>query len=209
MATLGKRWAMMAMACGGFGVGCASTPPPEPVSARSVQATSFAAFTPGTTDPARKAKFLALAPRLDEVFEQKRGEAGAAGFAVGIVLDGEIVYERGFGVTDITSGRPVDKDSVFRVGSVTKGFTALAIMKLRDEGKLSLDEPISSYLPEAQSLTGPTRDSPPITARLLLSNASGIGYDDLWGAVTYGKTDQEFLRVQTGYIGDTSDREDG
>jgi CubicO group peptidase (beta-lactamase class C family) len=192
---IGRTSCLLALCAAALATACgkgAAQPALEPANAQQL---AFAAFAPGATDPARKAKLEALAPRLDELFRKNVQETGATAFAASVILDGEIVYERGFGVMELGGTRPVGPDSVFRVGSVTKGFTALAIMKLRDEGKLSLDEPIATYLPEARALRGPTRDSPPVTPRLLLMNASGLAYDDVWGAVTYGQSDAEFSRI--------------
>src|SRR6185295_17616763 len=91
-------------------VGCAPRAP------AATSSGSFAArvpaatvpFTPGTADPARKAALLAAAPRLDELFRAKVGEGRATGVAVGIVLDGELVYARGFGVRDVETKTPID-----------------------------------------------------------------------------------------------------
>jgi CubicO group peptidase (beta-lactamase class C family) len=126
--------------------GCARMPSSaaRPVSVPSSPvpvASPLPAFSPGTADPARKAKLAALAPQLDALFREKMKAGGATGLAVGVVVDGELAYWRGFGVRDIAAGQPVDVDTVFRIASVTKGFTALAAMKLRDEGRLSLDVP--------------------------------------------------------------------
>ena len=121
-------------------------------------------------------------------------ELGVTGGAVGIVLEGEIVYLGGFGVRDVESKAPVDANTVFRVGSVSKTITALAIMRLRDEGKVVLDAPAATYVPALRSLEPPTRDSPPITVRHLLTMTSGLGYDDLWGAVTFGYDDAQLAR---------------
>lgn len=152
------------------------------------------AFAPLEADPARKSKFVALIPELDRFFQSRVEQLGVTGGAIGIVLEGEIVYLRGFGVRDIVSKRPVDVDTPFRIGSVSKTFTALAIMRLRDAGKLSLDEPAAGYLPLLAALPLPTKDSPPITIRHLLTMTSGLPYDDLWGAVTFGYDDTELER---------------
>jgi len=103
--------------------------------------TASPGFHKRTADPTRKAALLAAAPRLDELFAAKVGEGRATGLAVGIVLDGELVYARGFGVRDVETKTPIDLDSVFCIASMTKSFTAAAVMKLRDEGKLVLDAP--------------------------------------------------------------------
>lgn len=174
---------------------CARSAPPAAVPNAARSLVPSAEFAPGSADPARRAQLEALSPMLDAFFESKRKESGATGLAVGIVLEGELVYARGFGVQDVTSGVPVDQDSVFRIASMTKSFTALAVLKLRDEGKVSLDEPAEKYLPELAALKAPTRDAPPISLRLLLTNASGLAYDDLWGAVTFGKNDEELAQL--------------
>src|SRR5262245_20380030 len=97
-----------------------------------------ASFEPPAANPARKAKLLALAPRLDELFNTRLAEVGSTGAGVAILLEGEVVYLRGFGVRDVVSKTPVDADTVFRIGSVSKTVTALAVMRLRDQGKVVL-----------------------------------------------------------------------
>jgi CubicO group peptidase (beta-lactamase class C family) len=156
---------------------------------------SLSAFEPAAAEPAVKEKLAAIAPQLDTFFQGRLDATGATGLAVGIVVDGELVYGRGFGVLDPESRRPIDLDSVFRIASVSKSFTAMAVMKLRDEGKLSLDVPLSTYLPELNSLTKPTQDSPPITARLLLTHASGLPWDDYWGGVSFGFNEDELAQL--------------
>jgi CubicO group peptidase (beta-lactamase class C family) len=74
---------------------------------------------------------------------------------------------------------------------MTKSFTALAILKLRDEGRLSLDDPVDRYVPELQSLAYPTQDSPRITIRHLLSHAEGFPEDNPWGDRQLDATDAE------------------
>ncbi len=184
-------WVALAL---GLLTGCASGPPPSPAtppSALAPLAPPSVPFAPPTANPLRKAKLLALAPQLDELHRARLVEVGATGAAVAIVLEGEVVYLRGFGVRDVASKTPVDGDTVFRIGSVSKGITALAILRLRDQGKLVLDAPAATYLPALRALAGPTKDSPPITVRHLLTMTSGLGYDDQWGAVTFGKSDAE------------------
>lgn len=159
------------------------------------QAAGVTAFTPGSASSARKARLLELAPKLDAFFRAKVEETGATGLAVGVVLEGELVYARGFGSQDAQGKTPINQDSVFRIASMTKSFTALAILKLRDEGKLSLDDPAERYLPELAALKPPTRDAPAITLRHLLTNASGLAYDDLWGAVTFGRSEAQLSQL--------------
>ena len=75
----------------------------------------------------------------------------APGAAWGIVIDGELAHLGVTGVRDVAAKAPVDADTVFRIASMTKSFTAMAILKLRDEGKLSLDDPAEQLRPGTRS----------------------------------------------------------
>ncbi|TAK02375.1 MAG: class A beta-lactamase-related serine hydrolase, partial [Chloroflexota bacterium] len=103
------------------------------------------------------------------------------GVAYGVVIDGELVHSRGIGTLRVGEEAPPDADSVFRIASMTKSFTAATIVGLRDEGRLSLDDPIGQHVPELAGLHGPTSDSPPVTVRHLLTMSSGLATDDPWG----------------------------
>src|SRR5581483_5405684 len=99
------------------------------------------------------------------------------GVAVGVVIDGELAYAKGFGVTDQAKKTPIDADSVFGLASITKPFTALTVLALRDEGRVSLDDPLVKWVPEASGIVYPTRDAPPITIRHLLQHTAGLPGD--------------------------------
>src|SRR3546814_11810035 len=77
--------------------------------------------------------------------------------------------------------RRVTPDSLFRIASMTKAFTALAILKLRDDGKLRLDDLAEQHIPEMKGWTYPTKDSPRIRVRDLLQHVGGFVTADPWG----------------------------
>src|ERR1700728_3127084 len=109
---------------------------------------------------------------------QRRG--GQPGFAYGIVLDGELVHAAGFG--ELCLGGPApDADTVFRIASMTKSFTASAVLALRDDGALRLDDPAEASLPELRGWPPVTRDSVPVSLRHLLTMTAGFPTDDPWG----------------------------
>jgi CubicO group peptidase (beta-lactamase class C family) len=81
----------------------------------------------------------AVLAEVDRAMENYRLDAHIPGMVWGIVQDGRLVHVKGTGVQDIDTRRPVTPDTVFRIASMTKAFTALSILKLRDEGKLALD----------------------------------------------------------------------
>jgi CubicO group peptidase (beta-lactamase class C family) len=117
----------------------------------------------------------------DRIADRFMAEQHVPGLAYGVVMDGALVHCRGLGTLRVGEAAPPDADSVFRIASMTKSFTAAAVLSLRDEGLLSLDDPISRHVPELAELHGPTADAPPITVRHFLTMASGLGTDDPWG----------------------------
>lgn len=117
---------------------------------------------------------------VDRVFHSVAARAHAPGIAYGVILDGELVHAGGVGTLVAGEDAPPDAASVFRIASMTKSFTGAAVMLLHDEGRLRLDEPAASYLPELAGWRGPTADSPTLTIRHLLSMESGLPTDDAW-----------------------------
>ncbi|MDI3289483.1 serine hydrolase domain-containing protein [Polyangium sp. 15x6] len=180
-----------------FASACGSPKPPEAakVEGRDMQFARPSMQPPVFLDPQRKEKLAAAFPAIERYVADEVSRRGLPGVAVGIVIDGELVYAKGFGVTDVETKAPVDKDSVFRIASVTKSFTAMAILQLRDEGKLSLDDPAAKYVPELAGLRYPTRDAAPITLRQLLGHGAGFPEDNPWGDRQLGISEAEFSKM--------------
>ena len=147
------------------------------------------------TDPDRRIKLAAAFPAIDELFREFVDRSHVPGAAWGIVIDGELAHSGSTGFRRIDSKSPVDADTVFRIASMTKSFTAMAILGLRDEGKLALDDPAERYVPELKALTYPTADSPRITVRHLLSHAEGFPEDNPWGDQQLGITEDEMTAL--------------
>lgn len=144
---------------------------------------------PQWTDSERKARVLAACTLLEPIFRRHVEERRLPGVAYGVIVDGALLFTHSLGVRNVATGAPVDADTVFRIASMTKSFTALAILQLRDAGKLRLDEPAATYVPELAALAYPTSDSPTITVRHLLSMAGGWPQDDPWGDRQLYRTD--------------------
>ena len=134
----------------------------------------------------------------DRVFDEYRLDAHVPGLVYGIVAEGRLVHVGTLGVQDTESNRPVTADTLFRVASMTKAFTALTVLKLRDDGRLRLDEPASAYVPEMKGWDYPTDDSPPIRVRDLLNHAGGFVTDDPWGDRQQPLPEAEFTAVASG-----------
>ena len=133
--------------------------------------------------------------KIDAIFADYALDAHVPGVVYGIVAHGRLVYVRGIGVQDLESRRPVTADTLFRIASMTKAFTALTILELRDEKKLQLDALAETYVPELRSWKYPTQDSPRIRVRDLLNHTAGFVTDDPWGDRQTPLPEAEFSRL--------------
>lgn len=98
--------------------------------------------------PAAAADTKAIAAAIDRAASDAVKTGQSPGLQVAVFKDGAPVLVKGYGSADLELGVPVTNDKVFRIGSVTKQFTAVALVKLQEEGKLSLDDKLSRYFPD-------------------------------------------------------------
>lgn len=110
--------------------------------------------------------------KFEWLTEKLMREHHVAGAAVAVSQDGQLVYAKGFGYRDVDNRLPVTPKTIFGIASVSKSFTALAIMQLQDEGMLSVDDPVVKHLPEWK-IQG-MEDMEAIKIRHLLSHTTGI-----------------------------------
>jgi CubicO group peptidase (beta-lactamase class C family) len=103
-----------------------------------------------------------------DVFFERWDRVDSPGAALGIIQDGRIVYARGYGAANLEYNIPITPQTVFRVGSVSKQFTAMCIALLAEQGKLSLDDDIQKYLPEMSAY------DPPVTLQHMIHHTSGL-----------------------------------
>lgn len=111
---------------------------------------------------------------------------GLPGVAAGVVYDQQLVWSKGFGYANVEQKRPMTTQTRFRIASNSKLFAAIAIMQLREAGKLRLDDPVVKYLPWFKPKpAGP--DDGPITIEQLLSHASGLQREagDHWSSYNF------------------------
>lgn len=145
--------------------------------------------------PAQAPNTRAILADLDRYIPKALAEWNGAGVAVGIVKDDSLIYAKGFGVREVGKPAPVDDRTVFAIGSNTKFFTGVAAGMLADDGKLSLDDRITKFIPGFQ-LHDPwvTRE---ITVRDAMSHRSGLGRrgDALWYGTSFSR-DEIVRRVR-------------
>lgn len=145
--------------------------------------------------PRNKSADKKMFAEVDEIFADFALDQHVPGLAYGIVANGELVYVRGVGVQNLESKRPVTSDTLFRIASMTKAFTALTVLKLRDDGKVRLDELAEVYVPELRDWKYPTLDSPRIRVRDLLNHTAGFVTDDPWGDRQQPLADESFSEL--------------
>jgi CubicO group peptidase (beta-lactamase class C family) len=163
--------------------------------AAGAQSPAGAAAATPAADPARLARLATAFPAIDSTMRAFAERRGVPGIAYGIVVDGRVVHRGTVGLRNLATRAPVDSASVFRIASMTKSFTALAVLKLRDEGRLALDDPAERHVPELRSLRYPTADSPKITVRHLLTHSAGFPEDNPWGDRQLAATPEELSRM--------------
>jgi D-alanyl-D-alanine carboxypeptidase len=127
----------------------------------------------------------ALAAAVDAIAANYLAKPGGAGLSIAVARGDAIVLSKGYGLADVEFDVPADAETMFRIGSVTKQFTAALIMKLVEQGKLSLDDTLAKLLPEFHAY------GHAVTLRQLLNHTSGIkSYTDL-GEQWWKKSCQE------------------
>lgn len=161
-------------------------------------AASVAGSPPGSDDPGLTARRAGAFATVDRIMG-KLVEAGLTpGMAWGIVADGVLVHTGTAGVREVASGAKVEPGTAFRIASMTKSFTAAAILQLRDAGKLSLDDRVDRWVPEIRGWRPATADAPPLTLRMLLTHGGGFPEDNPWGDRQLALSDAAFNRLLQG-----------
>src|SRR5579859_4771717 len=144
---------------------------------------------PSFQDSSRLKKMAAAFPVIDKIYREWAAKNHFPGLAYGIVADGQLIYAGNIGAAQLSAQKsaqlpgpsaaqqpaqspshpsvpqPVRGNSLFRIASMTKSCTAMAILRPRDQGRLSLEDPVYKYIPEIRKMPGLTADAPAITIR--------------------------------------------
>lgn len=141
-------------------------------------------------DQDRLQKIEKLYPLLDSMFSEFAQQKHFPSIVYGIVVDGKLVHSFSKGLINEEKKIPASSSSDYHIASMTKSFTAMAILKLRDENKLQLDDPVSKYIPQVTKSKRLTVDAPEITIRMLLTHSAGFPEDNPWGDRQLGRSDE-------------------
>ncbi len=135
---------------------------------------------PAFADADRLEKIEAALPEVQALFARHAEEHRYPGYVYGVVVGDSLFFHEAAGTLDLSGGQPVTATSKFHIASMTKSVVAMAVLKLRDAGALSLQDPVRTYVPELDSVTYLTRDAPPMTIENLLTMTSGLPEDNPW-----------------------------
>lgn len=143
----------------------------------------------------RVEKIKSISAKMQQLIEEHSKERKIPGVAYGIVVDDNLIVASATGILDIAKKLPATTGSAFRIASMSKSFTAMAILKLRDEGKLSLSDLVADYIPEMSGLEYLTSDSSIIDIENLMTMTAGFPEDNPWGDRQLDEPDQMLINL--------------
>jgi CubicO group peptidase (beta-lactamase class C family) len=179
------------LACLFLLLACSSQKEPDTAQPQTRQAYA----SPGFAQPINEAKLAAAFPVLDKVYRNYMEKNHFPSIAYGVVANGKLVYSGSYGFTDVEKKTPSSAQAMYRIASMSKSFTAMAILKLRDDGKLSLTDPVTKYIPEFAKAGAITADAQSINIQHLMTMSAGFPEDNPWGDRQLADTDADLLEL--------------
>ncbi len=161
----------------------------------NIQSYSNSYQPPAFINDQRKQIIKDIAPAIQKLIEEHAHNTNIPGIAYGIVVDDSLLLASATGLINLDLELPATINSSFRIASMTKSFTAMAILKLRDEGKLKLEDLVSDYIPEMANLSYLTKDAPAIDIQNLLTMTTGFPEDNPWGDRQLEETDSMLIAL--------------
>jgi CubicO group peptidase (beta-lactamase class C family) len=173
-------------------IGCTSQKAKNEISipSHSVQQYSIPHFQ----DTTSFTKLESLFPVVDKIYRDYAEKNHFPSISYGVVAGGRLIYSNNVGTSNLADKTSATSKSLFRIASMSKSFTAMAILKLRDEGKLNLTDPVSNYIPEINQAGALTTDAPSITIQNLLTMSAGFPEDNPWGDRQLDASEDELLK---------------
>jgi len=139
-----------------------------------------------------RSDYTAIQTKLSTAIKKGMKKHKIVGMSLALIDDGEVVWAEGFGYADRENKRLADKNTLYKVGSITKVFTAIAAMQLVEKKQLNLDAPVQTYIPELD-IKYHTPTNNPITLRHLMNHTSGLQVDQMAGM--FNKNPEHFSNV--------------
>ncbi len=175
-------------------LGLSACQQPEKSNSQSVEIQGTSHYLPPYfEDNARLEKITKAFPVADNIFKDFATQNHYPSIAYGIIADGKLIHSGIAGNSNLEKKQAPTTKTLYRIASMSKSFTAMAILKLRDEGKLHLQDPAHLYIPELKNIKYLTSDAPAITIQQLLTMSAGFPEDNPWGDRQLEDTDQELI----------------
>lgn len=140
-------------------------------------------------------KLQAAFPVIDRIYKDYMDANHFPSIAYGVVVNGKLVHSGGYGLTNVDGNTSTSNSAMYRIASMSKSFTAMAILKLRDEGRLSLTDLVSKYVPEFSKVDALTTDAPSINIQHLMTMAAGFPEDNPWGDRQLGDSEADLIKL--------------
>jgi hypothetical protein len=131
-------------------------------------------FHPGTVE-VTAANLRPRLPEIDSLIAADLAGTPVGSVTAGVVSGKELIWSKSYGDADMEKKTAADTDTVYRIGSITKMFTALMLEQLAEAGKVHLSDPVEKYFPEIKTVQGRFPDAPPITLIQLATHTAGLG----------------------------------
>jgi CubicO group peptidase (beta-lactamase class C family) len=116
----------------------------------------------------------AVSGQIDQIVATAFAKDNQASITVGVISGGRLAWAKAYGYADMENKVPASTDTVYRIGSITKQFTALMLLQLVQEGKVHFSDPVEKYFPEINKVKGRFPGAPPITLIQLATHTSGL-----------------------------------
>ena len=150
-----------------------------------------------------KGDYRLLKSEIDEYIKGKMRKNDLKGISIALVDDQTLLFSDGYGWADERKKIPAAPDTLYQIGAISKIFTALAVMKLQEHGKIDLDAPLARYIPEF-SIKSRFSNTGPVTARTLLTQHSGLPSEYFKGMYTKQRpvSYNEYMRIALSGLGE-------
>ncbi len=132
------------------------------------------AFAAPRASQAPAAGYAAALQEIDALAADIHRKDPLGGITIGVVVGPRLVWTKSYGVADAVAKRPASNDTVYRIGSITKQFTALMLLQLVEQGTVRLTDPVEKYVPEVSAIAKSHAAAPPITLVQLATMTSGL-----------------------------------
>ena len=169
--------------------GCVS----EPIATKFQKPHSYSA--PDFSNPDSFKKVQHAFPVIEKLYADYAEKNHFPSITYGIIVNGELVFSGATGQINLEKKTTATTKSVYRIASMSKSFTAMAILKLRDEGKLVLTDPVKKYIPQFEKVSPLTTDAAEITIQNLMTMSAGFPEDNPWGDRQLSDTDAELMAL--------------